>query len=203
MQHRTALLGLVMAMSALLAGCDAASDPVGRVIVRMTDAPVASIDEINVSIESCEVINSRTDERQMVSSTDSAATFNLLDFADGASLDVCNQEVVLTSFDQLRVVVGEAATITVSDGSSTETTDLKIASGSTAGIKFFFDEAVDLSGGGTLDVLLDFVAEESVVTLGPVDAPTGYVMTPVIRAVSAELNQAQLAVSEEGPVGKW
>ena len=74
----------------------------------------------------------------------------------------------------------------------------QVASGSSSGLKFFLDPVVDL-GGGTLDIVLDFVADESVHGTGPPEAPTGYVMTPVIRAVSAELGGTDLTIEEETP----
>lgn len=190
-----AVLPLLLA-GTLMTGCDSANDTVGRVIVRMTDAPVDNVTEINVSIASCEIINSSTDERETVPSTDDATMFNLLEYAGGRTLDVCVQDVSLPAFDQLRVVVGESAEIVIDDGSGPESHDLHIASGSSSGLKFFFENEVSLDG-GTLDITLDFVADESVHSTGPPSAPTGYVMTPVIRVVTAELNEVELVVTEE------
>jgi hypothetical protein len=199
MRFRNVLLATasVILVGVAFIGCDAASDNTGRVIVRMTDAPIDAVSAINVTVVSCEIINSTTDERETIQSSNVATMFNLLELADGGTLDVCDQDVTLTTFDQLRVVIGDEATITFGTGLPE---DLHVASGSSSGLKFFFDEPVDVSAGGTLDILLDFVADESVVFTGPTSAPTGYVMTPVIRAVSASLNDAQLAISDEGEV---
>ncbi len=176
----------------LFAGCDAAGDATGRVIIRMTDAPLEDVTEINVTIEACEIINSDTGERETITSTDSALNFNLLEYADGATLDVCDQEVQLTTFDQLRIVVGDDATIKIGEE---DAVDLLVASGTSSGLKFFFGEPVSLTG-ETLDVTLDFVAEESVHATGPGEVP-GYVMTPVIRVVTATV-ATQEVVLEEG-----
>lgn len=202
MRRRNILLATasVILVGVAFIGCDAASDNTGRIIVRMTDAPIEDVTAINVTVVSCEIINSTTDERETIPSSDVATMFNLLALADGGTLDVCDQEVTLTTFDQLRVVIGDVATITFGTDPSAVTENLHVASGSSSGLKFFFDELVNVSGGGRLDILLDFVADESVVSTGPPLAPTGYVMTPVIKAVSATLNDAELAISDEGEV---
>ncbi|NNE34735.1 MAG: DUF4382 domain-containing protein [Rhodothermales bacterium] len=202
MRLRKAILATIplFLIGLAIAGCDASTENSGRIIVRMTDAPLEQVTAINVTVVSCEIINSATEERETIVSSDEAKMFNLLALADGISLDVCDQEVQLKVFDQLRVVIGDEASITTGMDAAPVTTDLHVASGSSSGLKFFFDEAVDVSGGETLDVLLDFVADESVVTTGPPSAPTGYVMTPVIRAVSAELGGAALSISDEEEV---
>ena len=197
MRFRTALYVAVplLLAGALIVGCDSADDATGRVIVRITDAPVDNVTEINVTIEACELIDSATDEHQVIPSTDNAKNFNLLEYTEGATVDVCDQDIVLASFDQLRIIIGEDPTIRIGDGPQI---DLKVASGASSGLKFFFDEPVSL-GGALLDVTLDFVADESVHTTGPVDEP-GYVMTPVIRVVTATVASLEVELTEEGAV---
>ncbi len=198
MRLRTALLTILpfaVVGGLLFVGCDTADDATGRVIVRMIDAPVEHVTAINVTVVECQVLSSADDSKVVIPAADDATDFNLLDLVGGNSLEVCDQTVEIGPFDQLRIVLGEDAFITIGDG---QPEALHVASGTSAGLKFFFEDPVNL-GGGLLDVTLDFVAEESVHSTGPPEAPTGYVMTPVIRVVSAEVNGSAATLVEEVP----
>ena len=173
------------------AGCGLFGDETGgQVVIRLTDEPLIA-DSVIVSIVSVEFIDSESGERETVVLEPAAEGINLLEYQEGATLLIADGEVSLARFDQFRLRVGDSPTIWF----GTDGHDLHIASGASSGIKFFLDEALELNG-GTFDVTLDFDAAESVVPLGPADAPTGWVFTPVIRPVAATANGAELSVSE-------
>lgn len=173
------------------AGCGLfGDDEGGRVIVRLTDAPIDA-DAITVSIVSFTIIDSESGERETVPLEPVADGINLLDYQDGLTLLIADAEVTIGQFDQFRLTIGDSPTITI-DGVEE---DLHVASGASSGIKFFLDQPLELNG-DTFDVTLDFDAQASVVSTGPSSAPTGYVMTPVIRPVDATLNDVQLSISD-------
>lgn len=183
----------IAAFAALLlttAGCGLFGDEEGgRVIVRLTDAPIDA-DAVTVSLVSFTVIDSETGDRETVPLEPAADGINLLDYQDGLTLLIANNEVGIGRIDQFRLQIGEDPTITVGGVDH----DLHIASGSSSGIKFFLDQSVELNGDDTFDVTLDFDANESVVATGPEAEPTGYVMTPVIRP-TVTVNEVEVEVS--------
>ena len=188
----SALAALLFTTLVTTAGCGLfGDDEGGRVIVRLTDAPIDA-DAITVSLVSFTVIDSETGDRETVPLNPEAEGINLLDYQDGLTLLIADNTVSIGHLDQFRLQVGEDPTITIAG----EEHDLHIASGSSSGIKFFLDERVELNGGDTFDVTLDFDAQASVVATGPPSAPTGYVMTPVIRPVTAMLNDVELSISD-------
>ncbi len=162
----------------------------GRVVVRLTDAPIEA-EAITVSIVAFTLIDSESGEQETVPLEPAADGINLLDYQDGLTLLVAAADVSISQFDQFRLRIGDTPKITIDSVEE----DIHVASGASSGIKFFLDEPLALNG-DTFDVTLDFDAQESVVPTGPPSAPTGYVMTPVIRPVNATLNDVQLSISE-------
>ena len=178
----------------LFTGCDSFSDSApdsasGRIIVRLTDAPLDA-DAVNVSIEGITLVDTRSGSHESIDLSSAAQRINLLDFQDGSTLVVADHEVHLRSFDQFRLLVGDDAEIVVGGVPH----PLQVVSGSSSGIKFMLLEPVVLDG-GTFDVTVDFDAEQSIVTLGRPDNPKGYLLRPVIRPLSAFLNQAEVTFS--------
>ncbi len=191
MRKSLGLVAVVAVVGLTLSGCDLFSgDENGRFILRLTDAP-HEVTSVTVSIVGCELIDSETGERESVELDPAAEGINLLDYQNGATLTIADKPVTIDKFDQLRLVVDDSSKIMV-DGVEW---DLHVSSGTSSGIKFFLDDPVDMDG-GTFDVTMDFDAAESVVALGPPTAPTGYVMTPVIRPVIAMLNNSEVVLTE-------
>lgn len=190
---RLQFLSIAVLAAVLLtsAGCGLfGDDEGGRVIVRLTDAPIDA-DAITVSIVSFTLLDSESGERETVALEPAADGINLLDYQDGLTLLIADTEVTIGQFDQFRLTIGDSPTITIEGVEE----DLHVASGASSGIKFFLDEPLELNG-DTFDVTLDFDAQSSVVPTGPPSAPTGYVMTPVIRPVAATLNDVELSISD-------
>ena len=199
MRKSMLIVGVFASLLFALAGCGLfGSDDGGRVIIRLTDNP-ADADSIIVSIVSCELIDTGSGERETVVLDSAAQNINLLNYQDGLTVLIADVEVGMSEFDQFRLQIGDAPTIWFGEDEH----PIHVASGSSSGIKFFLDEPVPMNG-GTFDVTLDFDAQASVVALGPPEAPTGYVLTPVIKPVMATMNGAELSVSDgvveqEGP----
>jgi hypothetical protein len=187
--HAAAVLGLLIGLIAV-GGCALFSDSIsGRVVLRLTDAPLQA-DAINVSLLGLELIDTASGDRESIDLGSRARDINLLEFQGGSSLTVTDHPVSIEQFDHLRLVVANQGSIVVGGN----TYDLRIPSGMSSGVKFFLREPVVL-GGGVFDIMIDFDAYESVVPRGPRGNPTGYVLQPVIRPLSASLNDHELPLS--------
>ncbi len=171
-------------------GCDYfAAAPTGRVVVRLTDAPL-DVQEVNVTIERLTLIDTRSGDRESIPLGPSAQRINLLDYQGGSTLTMADHEVHIDRFDQFRLAVGPDADIVVAGHRH----DLHVASGARSGLKFMLSDPVEMTG-GVFDMTLDFDAAASVVALGPASRPKGYVLKPVIRPFSATLNDSPVDFS--------
>lgn len=108
---------------------------------------------------------------------------NLLDLVNGVSLQLVAAEVPAGTYDLVRVYV-DAAEVVMNDNAGT-TYALKVPSGAQSGIKIFLDPPLQVAGGLTEDLLLDFDVSQSFVPKGGSaqnpDGITGFNFKPVLR----------------------
>ena len=108
---------------------------------------------------------------------------NLLDLVNGVSRQLVAAEVPAGTYDLVRVYV-DAAEVVMKDEAST-TYGLKVPSGAQSGIKIFLDPPLQVAGGLTEDLLLDFDVSQSFVPKGgSAQNPggiTGFNFKPVLR----------------------
>lgn len=173
----------------VLVGCGDSSGPdgdTGTLKVVMTDAPfpIDMVAEANVSIERIEMRSKDTaDGEDFITLTDIDTTLNLVDLRNGLTATLAEIEVPVGEYDLVRVIIGDA-TIKLVDGREFE---LKVPSGQTSGIKVFVSPMIDVEGGLTTELLLDFDLSSSFVVQGNPSTPAGingFNFKPVIRAVN-------------------
>ncbi len=108
---------------------------------------------------------------------------NLLDLVNGVSRQLVAAEVPAGTYDLVRVFV-DAAEVVMNDENRT-TYGLKVPSGAQSGIKIFLDPPLQVAGGLTEDLLLDFDVSQSFVPKGGSaqnpDGITGFNFKPVLR----------------------
>ena len=201
MKKKATKLSLMVAAAAMIfavASCNEESGPnlsseTGKLNVEMTDAPmnIDLVSEANVTITKIEA-------RQAVAESDTAAsdtgspfielsneteTYNLLELRNGVTETLVDMEVPTGEYDLIRLYVDNAS-LTLTNGM---TYDVKVPSGGQTGIKVFIDPAVQVQGGLTSNLLLDFDVSKSFVMKGNLDTPAGvngFNFKPVIRAVN-------------------
>ena len=130
---------------------------------------------------------------------------NLLDLVNGVSEQLVSAEVPAGTYDLIRVYVRDP-NIVMKEGSTT-TYDLKVPSGAQSGIKVFLDPPLEVVGGLSEDLTLDFDVSQSFVPKGGSannpDGITGFNFTPVIRAsitsTTGTLSGKVLIEGENGP----
>ena len=101
-----AVLGLLIGIVAG-SGCDLFSDSIsGRVILRLTDAPLKA-DAINVSLTGLTLVDTTSGERESLDLGAEARDINLLEYQGGSTLTLADHPVGIARFDHLRLLVAD------------------------------------------------------------------------------------------------
>ncbi|MEQ9098274.1 MAG: DUF4382 domain-containing protein [Imperialibacter sp.] len=177
---------IAMAIVAVFVGCNNDSDSkgTGQIVVKMTDAPFPSdlVSEANVTVTKIEARQKSGDsESAFITIMEGEVSANLLDLTNGVTENLADVEIPEGTYDLIRVYVADA-TVVLSDGT---TFDLKVPSGSSSGIKIFVKPGIEVAGGLTAELLLDFDVASSFVAKGSTSSPsgiTGFSFKPVIKA---------------------
>ncbi|MBD3225580.1 MAG: DUF4382 domain-containing protein [Caldithrix sp.] len=184
------LIALISLPWVFIAGCsDNGTDTLtdkGTLMVKLTDAPfpIEQVDQAHIGIFKIEI--RQTDEQdgnpfRTVWAGDT--TLNFMELRNGITAYLPPVELPVGSFDMVRIYV-DSAVITLKDGSIF---DMKVPSGAQTGIKVFIKPAIEVAGGLTAELLLDFDMNKSFVVQGNPHTPAGikgFIFKPVIRAVN-------------------
>lgn len=169
----------------LVACNDGDSSGTGQLTVKMTDAPFPTdlVSEANVTITKIEARQKGGDNggNPFVIIMETEVSANLLDLTNGVTENLASVEIPAGSYDLVRVYVSDAS-VTLKDGT---TFDLKVPSGSQSGIKVFIKPAIEVAGGLTSELLLDFDVASSFKAQGNISTPagvSGFIFSPVIKA---------------------
>ena len=199
---RTSLLALLLLLAVPLglSACDALGDDDGggaSLEVLLTDAPLDDAVSADVTIERVEL---RAGDGRTFVLSDRDRHYDLLRLQNGVTRELATARLDRgVTYDQVRVVVGENATLTMADGA---VYDLRIPSGSSSGIKLDLPE-IDVNPSLTrVSITLDFDLEDSFVTLGPHDDPHGFLFKPVLRVQSVSINGVAVPADEIPPSGQ-
>ncbi len=162
------------------------SGSTGTLSVLLTDAPfpIDAVDAANVTIDSV-VIREKVETGEeegypFITLTTEKQEFNLLDLQNGVAASLVDLEVPVGEYDLIRLYVGEAS-ITY-DGTEH---NLFVPSGAQTGIKIFIDPEIQVEGGLTSELLLDFDVSRSFIVRGNPNSPAGikgFNFKPVVRA---------------------
>ncbi len=189
-------LGLLAIAGILVsAGCQKTddgniNDQKGTLVIKLTDAPfpVDMVDSANVRIvkveirEACDCDEDGYPFFTLFEESD-PEVFNLLDLRDGITADLVEMQIEPGSYDLIRIYVDEVG-LKVKDG---ESYSLKVPSGAQTGIKVFMEPALQVVGGLTSEIVLDFDLDRSFVLKGNMNTPAGikgFNFKPVIKAIN-------------------
>lgn len=180
----------------LLAGCGGsssssptASPDSGKISIELTDAPFPSdrVSEANVTIDKIEIRRSDdSDGNPFVTLSEASQSFNLLELTNGVTRSLVDLDIAEGSYDLIRLYVAEASV--VFDG---KTYDLSVPSGAETGIKIFIEPSIDVAGGLTTELLLDFDVSRSFVVQGNPDSPAGidgFTFKPTIKVANLSVS---------------
>lgn len=162
----------------------------GTLNVELTDAPLNLdlVEEASVTISKVEIRKHVEGDMSdtgnpFITLYDSTETFNLLELRNGVTETLANMKVPTGKYDHIRMYVDDAS-LTLTNGN---TYNVKVPSGEETGIKIFIKPAIQVEGGLTSNLLLDFDVSQSFVLKGNLNTPAGvkgFNFKPVIRAVN-------------------
>ncbi|MCH7754746.1 DUF4382 domain-containing protein, partial [candidate division KSB1 bacterium] len=107
-------------------------------------------------------------------------TVNLLDFSNGRSVVIGSADVPAGMYTQIRIKIDTAWVVVGGFGH-----DLDVPSGAQTGLKL--GPPFTINEGSTVELMLDFDANRSIVTTGPPTYPRTYKLKPRIRLISTAL----------------
>ncbi len=149
------------------------ADGNGYLIVHLTDSP-ADFDAVNITFSE---MSAHIDSEWVNIDIESDSTVNLLEWTNGKSMILGQEEVPAGHYTQVRLKI-KAAEIVVDE----ETFPLDVPSGAQTGLKLGFHFTIDPSS--TYELVLDFDVNRSLVITGPKKDPKGYKLKPHIRVIS-------------------
>jgi hypothetical protein len=164
-----ALLGVLT-----LIGCSKAPtipEGFGRLEIKLTDAP-AEFEAVNITFTE---ISAHIDSQWITVRVD-PITVNLLEFSNGRTFELASENVPAGHYTQIRLKITAAEVVV--DG---QVYPVTVPSGAQTGLKLVGQFII--VAGETLELVLDFDAQRSVVRTGPPHNPFGYILKPTIRVI--------------------
>ncbi|MFN2380344.1 MAG: DUF4382 domain-containing protein [Bacteroidales bacterium] len=184
---RKFLLSAIAIAALLITGCDKSSDS-GRLVIKLTDAPfpIEMISEANVTITKIEARRTDIEDEQypFILLSDIEATFNLLDLQNGVTATLLDMEIESGTYDLIRLYTGDASVV-MTNG---DVYEMKVPSGPQTGIKLKIDPPLEIAGGLSEELILDFDLSKSFVMKGNYATPAGILgfnFKPVIRVANS------------------
>jgi len=214
---------ILMALTLVIWGCSDGDDTpktTGKLNVFLVDEPFPTdlVAQANVTVFKVEarLADAENDgDSESMEDRDSKGGFitlmdestgeiNLLDLVNGVSEQLVAAAVPAGTYDLIRIYVRNP-NVVMKEGIDA-TYDLKVPSGAQSGIKVFLDPPLQVAGGLTEDLTLDFDVTQSFVPKGGSmnnpDGITGFNFTPVIRAsITSTTGTASGKVITEGEEG--
>ncbi|MEL7587859.1 MAG: DUF4382 domain-containing protein [Prolixibacteraceae bacterium] len=167
----------------------------GKVTFLMTDAPFPSeqVAAVNVVIDRIEI--RKVSDSEVEESADffvvseGTQEFNLLDLRNGVTTQIGEAMLDTGVYDQIRLHIVESE-IVLNDEANT-VYDLKIPSGASSGLKINIMNGLEVDGGSTHTLVLDFDVSKSFVVQGNPNTNAGikgFIFKPVLRAIVEDIS---------------
>lgn len=150
----------------------------------------ADYDAVNITFSE---INAHIDSQWVAIRNNEPVTVDLMQWNNGNLLVLGTADVPAGLYSQIRVKI-DSASIVVNGNPY----DVKVPSDAQSWLKFDADFMV--KAGSTYEAVLDFDAQRSVVSTGPPDNPTGYLLKPVAR-VEEKTQTGSLSGKVKNPQG--
>jgi len=159
----------------------------GNLIIKIIDDPFPAnlVEEANVTISKIEIREKTQDEGDpYIILLETPVSYNLLELRNGFTADLPDFDVPVGEYDLIRLYISEASA-KLKDGT---TYNLTVPSGAQTGIKVFIKPSIQVQGGLTSELILDFDVNKSFVALGNFNSSggiEGFHFKPVVRAVNS------------------
>lgn len=201
------VVGLFLAITIfLVSGCDSTNEPQdsGSLLVKVTDAPFPAdfVESATVTVDSIEIRQkSGAEDNPYIVISNTPMDFNLLELRNGITASLPEIEIPVGSYDLVRLYIESANIILKNDLGEF---NLKVPSGDQTGIKIFIKPEIQIQGGLTAELLLDFDLSKSFVVQGSQNAINGFHFKPTLRAVNNSLAGSiyGTVTDENGPLSQ-
>jgi hypothetical protein len=171
----------------ILSGCNKSVDGPGKLSIKITDDPfnISYVESASVTITKVEIRKAGAEEGNpfLVLSEDSV-TFDLSKLRNGITEELLNLEIPQGKYDLIRLYVDQAS-LKIKDQPFVY--KVKVPGGKETGIKIFISPALNVGGGLTSELILDFDLSRSFVMRGNMDhsaGVNGFIFKPCIRATN-------------------
>jgi hypothetical protein len=161
----------------ILTGCETnstgiESEQMGKLTIYLTDAP-AAYDSVNITFSE---VSAHIDSEWVVVQGE-PITVDLLDWTNGKSMVLGSADVPAGKYTQIRIKIDDAE-IGVND----QVYPLDVPSGAQTGLKLGPQFSID--AGSSYELIVDFDACRSIVTMGSKKDPKGYKLKPRLRVMA-------------------
>lgn len=187
---RSKIFGLIALLLGFGLTACSNGDGMGTMRISLTDAP-ADYAEVNIEIHQVLVKENDDDDDDLDETEDMDAeeledegwkvvfndtiTVNLLDYQNGAILDLGEVELETGRYNQVRLVLGDENNVVLNNGNKFR---LNTPSGQTSGYKLLVQ--ADIEEDQVYDLVIDFDASRSIVVTGN----GSYILKPVLKTAN-------------------
>lgn len=181
----------LIAAALIMTGCTKSTDykdqGTGKLIVKLTDDPfnISFVESATVTITKIEVRKANNlDSNNFIVVWEDTKVVDLLTLRNGITEDLPAIDLPKGSYDLVRLYVEEAG-LKLKDQPGEF--NVKVPSGKQTGIKIFISPALNIEGGLTSELLLDFDLSRSFVMRGNLSHSSGvkgFIFKPCIRATN-------------------
>lgn len=197
-----ALPSIALAFAAACSGSDSTSlaSGSGRLVVKLTDAPFLtdSVKRVDIFVVRVEGRGQAADSSQADSDLEGGpasgwsvlaspnASFNLLALQNGVTATLGETSLPAGTYNGFRLIIDPSkSSVTLKNGrelSGTSSPNVTFPSASKSGIKIVLDKPVEIVGGSTTTLIVDFDVNNSFVQRGNSIEKNGLLFKPVIKA---------------------
>jgi hypothetical protein len=178
---------LLTTLAALLifSGCTRTVDSPGKLVIKVTDDPfnISFVESATITVTKVEIRKRGEHEGYPFTVlSEDTITFDLLQLRNGVTKELVDLEIPAGSYDLIRLYIDDAS-LKLKDRAEAFT--VKVPSGKQTGIKIFLSPVLQVTGGLTSELLLDFDLARSFVMRGNLANSAGingFIFKPVIRA---------------------
>lgn len=190
--RRFSLLAAIFGLIGLV-GCDllgTSGNATMRVLLTDAPFPYDLVNSANVTIERVELVSENEGVFNVTESWSEPQSFNLLDLRDGVTALLGEIEIPDGTYEQIRLIVGDEASVIMKEDAGGDVYDLRIPSGTQTGIKVPL-ESLHVESESYITLTLDFLVDSSFVALGDPNSPsgvTGFNFKPVVKLLTIDVD---------------
>ena len=182
------LIFTILATVFAISSCTKTADGPGKLVVKVTDDPfnINYVESATITINKIEIRKSgQSESNPFIVLSEDTLTFDLMKLRNGITKEITNIDIPQGKYDLIRLYVNQAC-LKIKD--QPNAFKVKVPSGSQTGIKIFIGPSLEVAGGLTSELLLDFDLSKSFVMRGNMNhsaGVNGFIFKPCIKATNS------------------